>query len=188
MTAQDRSMRRLDQRIRTPTTAPGVRLAAVFPRDAGRAPRPALPRYPVFPAQDTLRPSKDSQFSTLCIAYDTHGGLVGGDELAHRLRPHLDQPISVVARWIVQREIVNIYWRSQWLIPMFQFSASDMRIHPAVRGAMTELTSVLDDWDIATWFVQPNTWLNDNRPLDRLQCDAAAVIRAARAGRSVANG
>ena len=44
------------------------------------------------------------------------------------------------------------------------------------------------DWTIAIWFAQPNSWLADQRPVDLLHCNLAAVVQAARADRFVARG
>jgi hypothetical protein len=106
--------------------------------------------------------------------------------MARRMRHHWSQPISVLARWIVKREIVNIVWHSQILIPVFQFSPDDLQIRRVVRAALAELVGVFDDWEIATWFAQPNAWLHEQRPLDPTARDDDDVIQAARADRFIA--
>jgi hypothetical protein len=158
--------------------------------DTGLALRPVrvlrLPaRGQVF-APDAFRRLEDRQFLEMSRAYAAQGGWVSGDEMARRMRPHWSQPISVLARWIVKREIVNIVWHSQILIPVFQFSPDDLQIRRVVRAALAELVGAFDDWEIAAWFAQPNAWLREQRPLDPAGRDDDDVIQAARADRFIA--
>jgi hypothetical protein len=138
------------------------------------------------PAQHSFRRVENHEFLEMSRAYDAHGGIASGDQIAADLGRCRDQPIAIVARWIVRREIVNFARRSGILIPRFQFSAADMKIRPAVSRVIAELQAVFDDWEIAQWFTQPNTGLRNDRPLDLLAFDEAAVVDAARADRYVA--
>ena len=130
----------------------------------------------------------DRQFLDMSRAFAGQGGWVSGDEMAQRMRCHRDQPLSVLARWIVKREIVNIAWHSQILIPVFQFSSDALQIRLVVRAALAELKGVFDDWEIAAWFAQTNVWLGEQRPLDLAAGNHVAVIEAARADRFIARG
>jgi hypothetical protein len=138
------------------------------------------------PAQNTFRRIENDEFLEMSRTYDAHGGIATGDQIATDLGGHRDQPIAVVARWIIGREVVNFAWRSGILVPRFQFSALDMEIRPVVSRAIAELQGAFDDWEIARWFTQPNTGLRNALPLDLLAEDEAAVIEAARADRYVA--
>ena len=159
--------------------------------DSGLVPRPErvlrLPTRGQVPP-DAFRRLEDRQFLDMSRAFAAHGGWVGGDEIARRMRRHWDQPISVLARWIVRREIVNIVSHSQILIPVFQFSGDDLQTRLVVRAALAELKGVFDDWEIAAWFAQPNVWLGEQRPLDLVSGNHVAVIEAARADRFIARG
>lgn len=137
-------------------------------------------------APDTFRRLEDRQFLDMSRAFAAQGGWVSGDEMTRRMRPHWNQPISVLARWIVKREIVNVVWHSRVLIPVFQFRSDDLQIRPVVRAALAELEVVFDDWEIAAWFAQPNVWLGEQRPLDLAAGNHVAVIEAARADRFIA--
>jgi hypothetical protein len=128
----------------------------------------------------------DRQFLAMSRAFAGQGGWVSGDEMARRLRCLRNQPISVLARWIVKREIVNIARHSRILIPVFQFSSHELQVRPVVRAVLAEFEGVFDDWEIAAWFAAPNVWLHEQRPLDLAARDDAAVIDAARADRFVA--
>lgn len=136
---------------------------------------------------DPFRRLEDRQFLEMGSAFGTQGGWVSGDEMSRRLRRHCDQPISVLANWVTKREIVNIAWQSGILIPVFQFGLQDFRVRPVVQAVLAELESVFDDWEIAVWFSQPNTWLQQQRPLDLAARDDDAVIHAARADRFIAH-
>jgi hypothetical protein len=137
-------------------------------------------------AQQSLRRIENHEFLEMSRAYDAHGGIASGDQIATELGRYRDQPIAIVARWIVRREVVHFTWRSGILIPRFQFSVFGMSIQPAVSRVIAELDGVFDDWEIAQWFTQPNAGLHDERPLALLAIDAAAVIEAARTDRFIA--
>jgi hypothetical protein len=120
--------------------------------------------------------------------YLCRGGLARGDELLNLVRTHCDQPISRVARWIVGREVLQYRSGLDAAFPLFQFDVADMSIRPAVRQVIGELSGVLDDGELAQWFVRPNLSLDGAMPVDALKRDAGAVIAAARTDRFIARG
>jgi hypothetical protein len=136
----------------------------------------------------SFRRTEDRQFVMMESAYLRTGGLVSGDEVARILRRHSGQPISKLARWIVERSIVSFYWNSRTLVPLFQFDRTDMSMRAGTNAVVRELHDVFDDWDLATWFAQPNAWLNDAAPVDVIEEDQPAVVQAARADRYIALG
>ncbi len=69
---------------------------------------------------------------------------------------------------------------------MFQFELRNLRIRSELSQVLLELAKSFDEWSIATWFTCPNTWLNNERPIDLLDSDFAAVHDAARTDRFVA--
>lgn len=131
---------------------------------------------------------EDRQFLSMTQAFGRAGGLTSGDAVARLLRKRSDQPISMLARWIVERTIVSVEWQSQLLIPLFQFDQRDMSLRPCVAQVVQELRSVFDDWELALWFTQPNIWLRDAAPVDVVQRETAAVLEAARTDRFIARG
>lgn len=135
--------------------------------DTGPGPRPA--------------PHCEQQLHQMLAGLRASGGVVEGDALALLLRRHLDQPVSWVARGIVQRKLVHFKWRSRLFIPLFQFDRHDMSLRPGVPEILALLTPVCDDWDLARWFAQPNTRLRERVPAEALATDAAAVLHAAHA-------
>jgi acyl-CoA synthetase (AMP-forming)/AMP-acid ligase II len=131
---------------------------------------------------------EDKQFVAMAHAYRRSGGLASGDEVARLLRKRCDQPISMLARWIVDRSVVSFVWQSRTLLPMFQFERSNMSLCRGVSEVVQELSAVFDEWALATWFAQPNSWLHDAAPVDVIAGDPAEVLWAARADRFVARG
>lgn len=130
----------------------------------------------------------ESQYLAMVRGYGLSGGMAGSDEMVGLLRCCFDQPISVLARWIVGRAVVCFEWRSTTMLPIFQFDIGDMRIRPEVGAVLRELRDTFDDLEVALWFAQPNTWLDGRAPADVLRTDAASVLDTARADRYVARG
>ena len=70
---------------------------------------------------------------------------------------------------------------------MFQFT-EDLALKPGLKEVLAELASEYDGQRLAAWFVEPNGWLEEARPIDTLATDPAEVLQAARADRFVATG
>jgi hypothetical protein len=129
-----------------------------------------------------------ARYAKLAQAYRCRGGLATSDEVLRLLRPHAEQPISLLARWIVSRQAISFAWQSCTLLPMFQFARSDMALRDPVQAVSAELCGSYDEWDLAAWFVEPNSWLGGEAPADAIAHDLAAVLQAARADRYIAKG
>lgn len=127
-------------------------------------------------------------FDAMSHAFRPHGGFVSGDEVVCRLRTQSDQPLSTLARWIATRGVLNVSWRDQILLPMFQFELEDMSIRPACTRIARELKAVFDDWELALWFAAPNVWLDYAAPVALIADDEFAVLQAARTDRFIARG
>ena len=120
------------------------------------------------------------------MALHASGGVVTGDAFSVLLRCHCDQPLSRLARWIVNREIVSFEFHSR--LPMFQFVRPMLTVHSGVPQVIGELSGVFDDMELAEWFVTPNSWLAGALPADLVHADGEHVLAAARADRFVADG
>jgi len=70
---------------------------------------------------------------------------------------------------------------------MFQFSP-DLGLKPGLKAVLAELVSEYDGRRLAEWFVEPNGWLDEARPIDVLDSNPEEVLQAARADRFVATG
>lgn len=123
---------------------------------------------------------KNRQAAAMIDAFNRAGGLVHGDEMARLLRCQYSQPLSLLARWIVSREIVIVPMQDQTLIPLFQFDMASVTPHASLRPVLQELGPAFTDWEVAMWFTGPNTWLAHRAPVDALLTDACSVVQAAR--------
>ena len=130
----------------------------------------------------------DARASEVLHAFQRTGGLASGNELTLMLRRRTSQPISMLARWIVERRVVSFGWQGEYRLPMFQFDRADMTVRRHVSAVLDEFDGTFDDWDLATWFALPNAWLGDDAPVDVLPLDPHGVLQAARADRFVARG
>ena len=122
------------------------------------------------------------------LAFRGTGGVVAGDELSQLLRRTSDQPISLLARWIVQRRIVHFEWQGLTWLPLFQFDLASMEVRPGLHQAVAELRGVFDDWELTQWFARPNCWLDGRSPSELMAADPDSVVEVARADRFVAAG
>jgi hypothetical protein len=121
-----------------------------------------------------------SQYLEMEAAFRPQGGMADSDEVAERLLRHTDQPISRLARWIVNRDVLSVSWRSRLMLPLFQFDLAAFTPRPPVREVIRELTPVLGDWALALWFARSNALLGGATPADAIARDPAAVLEAAR--------
>jgi hypothetical protein len=117
-----------------------------------------------------------------------NGGVVTGDEAATRLSRYQDQSVSVIARWIVGRKVLSFPWRSELMVPLFQFHKHDMSLRPAVAQVISELVGALNDFELAQWFARPNGWLGGAEPVIMIEANVPAVVQAARACRHLLKG
>lgn len=146
-------------------------------------------RMPLSPAAVTrFADTGFLRFSALANAYRRRGGLATGDEVLRLMRGRVAQPISALARSMVSGQAISFSWQSCVLLPMFQFEPSTMSLRSGPRQVSLEIRGVFDDWDLAQWFVEPNSWLHDATPIDLMESDLAAVLQAARADRFIARG
>ncbi len=61
-----------------------------------------------------------------------------------RLRSRLDQPISTLARWIVNREVLVLPCESVLVLPLFQFDFDSGRVKSDVTAALADLRAALE--------------------------------------------
>ena len=148
----------------------------------------AVPTQPIRPPASVWPTAADARAGEVLETYQRAGGLATGDEVTLLLRRRTSQPISMLARWIVERRVVSFGWRGEYLLPMFQFDRSDMAVSKPVGAVLDAFDGVFDDWDLATWFALPNAWLADRAPVDVLDRAPNAVLQAARTDRFVAHG
>jgi len=141
--------------------------------------------------QQSSRPSRrieDGQFKMMEAAFGRTGGCMPQEIVASHLRHRAVRPSTMFADWIAARAVVSFPWGSHRLVPLFQFHANDMSLSQGTADVVLELVDVFDDWNLALWFAQPNTWLENAAPIDVIEHDQTAVHAAARADRYIARG
>jgi hypothetical protein len=129
-----------------------------------------------------------TDFSRLSAAFLPTGGLLAAEPLAERMRSHSAQPISKLARWIVERRVVSVQWCSRTWLPLFQFDEGLTRLRPGLQATLHELADVFSEWELAQWFASANTALGGATPADRLASQPGEVWQAARTDRFIATG
>jgi len=148
----------------------------------------AQPRRRVQPPASRWPVETDARAHAVLGAFERSGGMASANEVTVMLRRRTSQPISTLARWIAERQVVHFAWQGEYLLPMFQFERADMGPRADVATVLRELGPTFEDWDLAAWFALPNSWLADEAPIDVLDRDLEAVRQAARADRFVACG
>lgn len=146
--------------------------------------KPKAMMLPVHPPQE----AEELALRRVIDVYQRMGGLASGDQVASMLRCEQGQPISTLAKWIVSRKVISLVWKSQLLLPLFQFDRADMSPRAEVLAVAQELSRAFDDWELAAWFASPNSWLCDALPAELVLVDHARVMDAARADRFIALG
>jgi hypothetical protein len=127
-------------------------------------------------------------FDALRCAYLAFGGLARGDDVARLLEDRARGDFVSLARLIASRRIFGLEWQDTFWIPMFQFDLGDLSVRRCMKPVLDELASAFDGWRLAAWFVEPNDWLKECRPIDLIVIDPDEVAQAARADRFVAAG
>jgi hypothetical protein len=118
--------------------------------------------------------------------FKLNGGLATGDDLVGLLPTHQAQPLSAIARWIVCRRVISFQWQSQFFLPLFQFDLRAAVVRPDTTRVIEELKNTFDDWELASWFVEPSDWLQGAFPVEAITARPAEVVSAARADRFIA--
>jgi Protein of unknown function (DUF2384) len=119
-------------------------------------------------------------------AFRTSGGIVSSEEITAMLLRRTDQPLSVLARWIVDHDVLSFKWHSRMMLPLFQFHLDTVTVRQKVTKVIRELVPAMSDWAAALWFAQPNPWLADAAPVDVIESNFFAVYAAARVERFLA--
>ena len=111
------------------------------------------------------------------------GGLASTGELVELMRPHWRQPGSVLTRWMLGRKVVSFPMRGLALLPLFQFERPRFVPYTGVADAALALADLVSDEALAAWFLEPNRWLEQERPADVVTVDPERVLAAAQCAR-----
>jgi hypothetical protein len=130
--------------------------------------------------------AQDRDFIALLNAYRPHAGLMRmqrsgvGPCLGSRGRMHQIEDL------LDHGGLFGFHWHNALWIPMFQLDSSGLQIAPGPQRVVAELSQSFDGWRLASWFVQPNSWLASRTPIDCLGSCLKEVLDAARADYFVA--
>lgn len=127
--------------------------------------------------QRPLDAQRDSDFLELLSSYRDTGGLARGEEITARVK---GDSFLQLARNIANRRVISFVWRDVIWLPYFQFEAMDHAVRPDVQMLIDELAGALDDWEMAQWFVEPNTCLEGASPLTQIATQFSRAHDAAR--------
>lgn len=136
---------------------------------------------------DGLTPN-DRLFVHLLGRYRSHGGLRRAGHLVDQFDELFGGGSATVNRWLHSGALFSFKWESQSWIPMFQLAPDTLLPRPEVGRVASELRGAFDGWEIATWFVAPNNWLEGEAPISCVSRYAQKVLDTARADRFVALG
>jgi hypothetical protein len=139
-----------------------------------------LPKGHSHPDRRVQAHHRDSQFVTLLNAFRPSGGLARTPEVAARFRNRGNGGVCPLSGWLVKRQVICIEWQETLWLPLFQFDASGQTLKTGLSAALAELVRNHDDWAVASWFSQPNPWLDHGTPADSLTTMAPLVLTAAR--------
>lgn len=85
----------------------------------------------------------------------------------------------MASRWRREGKIFAVDVDGSARFPGFCFGPNG-RPQPAVTGVTAALGERLSSWELALWFTASNDWLGGLRPVDALDADPDAVVKAAR--------
>lgn len=162
--------------------SPDILRAVLSQRSLGHLAEPDGQSLASRQSQEQLQ---NHQFIALLNAFRRSGGLARVPEVAARFQMDGVGDISPLSGWINTREVISFEWQSKFWIPLFQFNPVGLTLRAGLGGILAELRGVYDDWELATWFAQPNPWLADYTPADALAMTAPQVLNAARAERFI---
>lgn len=125
----------------------------------------------------------DRQFMAMLDSYRGNGGLARAQEVFTMYKAHHGTDATMLARWIVKRDLISFDWQSCVWVPLFQFDRMHMTLQPGLSNILSALRPVFESWEMAIWFARPNHRLSGRTPGDVVCVNAQAVLMAACADR-----
>lgn len=132
--------------------------------------------------------ARDRAFIALQNAYRPHAGLMRLQAATEDRQRRPEAHESAVEPRVHAGELFGFHWHDAMWVPMFQFVLPGHELAEAPQRVAAELGHSFDGWAMASWFVQPNSWLAGHRPIEDLHERLPEVLAAARADRFVATG
>jgi hypothetical protein len=109
----------------------------------------------------TTQSGEDRRFFDVFTSLRPYGGMQSDDEL-RCLQAASRSGFSLKSALLERRAFV-LTWRHRLWVPMFQLNQPSLDLSPEVEAVVSELSTVLDGFELAEWFVTPNQWMRDER-------------------------
>jgi hypothetical protein len=119
-------------------------------------------------------------FIDLLDAYRPYGGLSRMQGLLAGGRVRCDGQDRLVKDLVDSGELIAFSWHDAVWMPMFQFDMLGLGVEPKPHAIVTTFGFGYDGWAVASWFVQPNPWLESQFPIECLGSRLSDVMYAAR--------
>jgi hypothetical protein len=129
--------------------------------------------------------AQDRAFIALLNAYRPHAGLMRLHSLAAIGRIRSEGQDCEVEDLVDTGQLFGFQWHDALWLPMFQFDMAGPTVAAGPQRIVAELGRSFDGWALASWFVQPNSWLTSHSPIECLNSRLPDVLAAARADRFV---
>jgi hypothetical protein len=85
----------------------------------------------------------------------------------------------MASRWAKDKKVFSVRFEGQQWIPGFQFQ--DGRPIPAVSQVIEVFPEQTTGWELAYFFVTPNAYLGEGKPVDLLRTDPVRLASLAQA-------
>jgi hypothetical protein len=132
--------------------------------------------------------AQDRAFIALQNAYRPHGGLSRLHSLPAGGCVRSEGQECSPQDLVDEGKLFGFQWYDDLWIPMFQFDLAAPTVASGPQRVVAELGRGFDGWALASWFVEPNGWLESHCPIECLGSCLPDVLEAARADRFVAMG
>lgn len=130
----------------------------------------------------------EQRFVAIAAVFGRHGGMVTAEDANRMARLRSSNPGPVLARLMSTRELVWLTGHGRIWLPLFQFVPQTMSVRDEVLAVTAELSRVFDEWDMACWFAERNSWLGNRAPVAVIHENPGEVLETARADRFIAAG
>ncbi len=132
--------------------------------------------------------AQDRAFIALQNAYRPHRGLLRQHSTAVDGVCRPDAPDNDIEDLVAVGVLFGFPWHDAVWIPMFQIDMPGLKVATGPQRVLAELGCGFDGWALASWFVQPNSWLASHSPIECLASRLPDVLEAARADRFLTTG
>lgn len=119
-------------------------------------------------------------FIALLEAFRASGGTAPAEIVGRLLEEHRVGTAVSLAGLVHTGRVFGFRWRACLWLPMFQFDSDDLALKVGAQRVRAVLPSGWSGWTLASWFAHPNAKLGGRSPVDKIDLDVDAVMRAAR--------